>query len=289
VLEADRAAWRDALLRLLRDAEEFVARSKELRGDERDQVLADAQSELRRLSAAWARLTATEAGGERTTERANGAARAPRAREEPEPVGALQVQVSWEPGRVVAWGGGPGHAGADGDAVMAMLGAAGAPTSGWIHHTAIPLPRGPNAAAFAVPVGDVLGWLVAAGAGQVDDVAPSVRWLGRVAVWAVELTARGSMVPLLRQRRRRRGAASSSKASFSVRWTPALVDTDRCNRLADEMPGSVLAIDPSVDARALTRSALTGMVDAICRDSARWIELPASPPTVRTAADVTEA
>ena len=31
------------------------------------------------------------------------------------------------------------------------------------------------------------------------------------------------------------------------------------------------------------------MVDAICRDSARWIELPASPPNVRTAADVTEA
>ena len=55
------------------------------------------------------------------------------------------------------------------------------------------------------------------------------------------------------------------------------------------MPGSVLAIDPSVDARALTRSALTGMVDAICRDSARWIEVPAPPPSVRTAADVTEA
>jgi superfamily II DNA or RNA helicase len=289
VLEADEAGWRATLLRLLRDAEEFVASSKALRGDERDQVLADAQSELRRLSAAWARLTATEDSGERTSERPNRPARTPRPREEPEPVGALQVQVSWEPGRVVAWGGGPGHAGADGDAVMAMLGTADAPTSGWIHHTAIPLPKGGTAAAFAVPVGDVLGWLVAAGAGQVDDVAPSVRWLGRVAVWAVELTARGSMVPLLRQRRRRRGAASSSKASFSVRWTPALVDTERCNRLADEMPGSVLAIDPSVDARALTRSALTGMVDAICRDSARWIELPASPPTVRTAADVTEA
>jgi superfamily II DNA or RNA helicase len=290
VLEADRAEWRATLLRLLRDAEEFVARSKTLRGDERDQVLADAQSDLRRLSAAWARFTGTEVGGEAVPVRVEPSVRSPREREEPEPVpGALQVQVSWEPGRVVAWGGGPGHAAVDGDAVMAMLGAAGAPTSAWIHHTAVPLPRGAAAAAFAAPVGEVLGWLVAAGAGQVDDVAPSVRWLGRVAIWAVELTARGAMVPLLRQRRRRRGAASSSKASFSVRWTPALVDTERCNRLADEMPGSVLAIDPSVDARALTRSALTGMVDAICRDSARWIELPASPPNVRTAADVTEA
>ena len=44
-----------------------------------------------------------------------------------------------------------------------------------------------------------------------------------------------------------------------------------------------------VDARALTRSALTGMVDAICRDSARRIEVPAAPPSVRTGHDVAEA
>ena len=55
------------------------------------------------------------------------------------------------------------------------------------------------------------------------------------------------------------------------------------------MPGSVLALDPKVDARALTRSALTGMVDAICRDSARRLEVPAPPPRVRTATDVAEA
>ena len=131
------------LLRLLRDAEEFVATSKALRGDERDQVLADAQSDLRRLSAAWSRFTADEDGGESVAVRTEPSVRIPREREEPTPVpGALQVQVSWEPGRVVAWGGGPGHAAVDGDAVMAMLGAAGAPTSPWIHHTAVPLPRG---------------------------------------------------------------------------------------------------------------------------------------------------
>ena len=44
-----------------------------------------------------------------------------------------------------------------------------------------------------LPVGEVLGWLVAAGANQAgDDIGPSVRWLGRIAIWAVELTARGS-------------------------------------------------------------------------------------------------
>ena len=41
--------------------------------------------------------------------------------------------------------------------------------------------------------------------------------------------------------------------------------------------------------RALVRSTLTGMVDAICRDSARRLELPAPPPAVRTVADVAEA
>src|SRR5262249_32754802 len=76
---------------------------------------------------------------------------------------------------------------------------------------------------------------------------------------------------------------------YSVRWTPALVDAGRLNELAADMPGSIAALDNSVDARAVTRSALTGMVDAICRDSARRIEVPAPPPTVRTAADVTEA
>ncbi|MEX1009606.1 MAG: SNF2 helicase-associated domain-containing protein, partial [Acidimicrobiia bacterium] len=284
VLEADRPGWRAALLRLVRDAEEHVATARSLRGEERDQVFADAQSDQQRLSAAWVRFAAMERGGERGDERDE-------RDDETSPVpGVVQVQASWEPGRVVAWGGGPRAPAADGDEVMALLAAAGAPTSGWVRHAAISLPGGAVADAFAAPVGEVLGWLVAAGAGQVgDDVAPSVRWLGRVAIWAVELTARGAMVPLLRRRRRRSGTASSSTASFSVRWMPALVDAGRLDDVAREMPGSVVALDPSVDARALTRSALTGMVDAICRDSARRVEVPAPPPNVRTATDVTEA
>ena len=48
-------------------------------------------------------------------------------------------------------------------------------------------------------------------------------------------------------------------------------------------------LDRKVDARALTRSALTGMVDAICRDGARRVEVPAPPPRVHTTNDVAEA
>jgi hypothetical protein len=210
--------------------------------------------------------------------------------DEPVEPGVVQLQVCWEPGRVVAWAAGPGTPTADADEVAEMLAAAGAPASGWVRHGGVPLPGGLSADASSIPIGEVLGWLVAAGADQAGDaIGPSVRWLGRVAIWAVELTARGSMVPLLRQRKRGGGGARDVNGSYSVRWTPALIDPARLAEVAKQVPGSVLALEPSVDARALTRSALTGMVDAICRDSARRIEVPAPPPRVRTVADATEA
>ena len=285
-LAADRAQWRTTLVRLLREAEAHLTSARSLKGAERNQVLADAQFDVQRLTAAWNRFEGIE-----EDERVPHAppASTSRGREEAIEPGEVRLQVSWEPGRVVAWGGGPGRDAADRDDVRALLGDTGAPSAPWAEHTSIALPGGEAADALEAPVGEVLGWLVAAGAGQLDDVAPSVGWLGRVAIWAVELTARGAMVPLLRQRRRRTGAARGANASFSVRWTPALVESGRLHEMAREMPGSVAAVDPSVDARALTRSALTGMVDAICRDSARRIEVPAAPPSVRTSADVTEA
>jgi superfamily II DNA or RNA helicase len=287
VLEADRPAWRASLLRLLREAEEHLTTARSLPGEERDQVVADLTSERRRLSAAWARLTAAHGAGPGDHRDRGRREDHDQSRLAPS---VVQLQLSWEPGRVVAWAAGPRTSPADSDAVTAMLTAAGAPASVWTGHAAVPLPRGPRADAFAAPVGEVLGWLVAAGADQAgDDIGPSVRWLGRVAIWAVELTARGAMVPLLRQRRRSTGRARDSNGSFSVRWTPALIDPTRLAGLVDAMPGTVLALDPKVSKRALIRSALTGMVDAICRDGARRVEVPAPPPRVRTAADVGEA
>jgi hypothetical protein len=291
-LESDRLTWRTTLLRLLREAQEHLASARSLQGPERAQVLGDAQDDVQRFQGAWNRFEGVvddERAPQTAPSSTSGRSTAAPRDDTPAEPGELQLQVSWEPGRVVAWGGGPGHHAADGAAVKTMLAATGAPSAPWTDHTSVAVPGGEAADAFAAPVGEILGWLVAAGAGQIDDVAPSVRWLGRVAIWAVELTARGAMVPLLRQRRRRTGSARGPNASFSVRWTPALVDSSRLHDIAREMPGSVAAVDPSVDARALTRSALTGMVDAICRDSARRIEVPAAPPNVRTAADVTEA
>ncbi|MFN8028421.1 MAG: DEAD/DEAH box helicase [Acidimicrobiia bacterium] len=292
VLEADRNRWGTELRQLLEDAEEFVASARALQGDEREQVLADAQADHRRFTTAWARFNGIErpanGGGDGDGGRKKG-----KQRSEPEapPVpGVVRLQVSWEPGRVVAWAAGPHTEAADADEVLEMLEAAGAPTAVWIHHPAVRLPGGVTAEAFEAPVGDILGWLVAVGAGRVGtEAGASVRWLGRIAVWAVELTARGAMVPLLHQRKRRTGRDSGVNASFTVRWTPASVDPRRLKEMAAEVPGSVLAMDTSVDARAVTRSALAGMVNAICRDAAGRIEVPAAPPTVRTGSDVTEA
>ena len=128
--------------------------------------------------------------------------------------GVVRLQLSWEPGRVVAWAGGPGCPAATAEEVAKFLADAEAPAAPWTAHQELAVPGGEKAAAVSAPVGEVLGWLVAAGSGEVrDDVGPSVRWLGKVAMWAVELAARGAMVPVLRQRRRRSGSSRDSIAA----------------------------------------------------------------------------
>ncbi|MDQ1510844.1 MAG: hypothetical protein QOG50_2688, partial [Actinomycetota bacterium] len=161
VLEADPAAWRVSLGAMLREAEENLKRARSLPGDERDQVVADLELEVERLEAAVARQFPERAvepnprreRGERSGER----------QQQPLPAGRTRLQVSWEPGRVVAWAGGQGAPVGSTEEVTALLAAAGAPESGWSPHPAVELSGGVNAEARAIAVGDVLGWLVAAG------------------------------------------------------------------------------------------------------------------------------
>ena len=139
------------------------------------------------------------------------------------------------------------------------------------------------------PVGEVLGWLVAAGSGEVrDDVGPSVRWLGKVAMWAVERTARrdgpgAAATPSTYRFRARertivRGAVDAHAGRSRSTRRRRRRHARQCRRAR-----------PDVDARAVTRSTLTGMVDAIGRNSARRIEVPSRATVVRTGNDVTEA
>ncbi len=279
LLDADPHRWRETLLDLLEETEDSLESVRSITGEEREQVVADFESEKASLTAALIRLAGDDVE-----------ALAAELGDDFEIPGVVQLQVSWTPGKVVAWAAGRNTTPASAAEVHELLAAAGAPSSGWTSHGPVTLPDGQRADAVAVPVGDVLGWLVAAGVGQAGDgVGPSVAWLGQIATWAVRLTAQGAMVPLLRQRKRGRGRADESNASFSVRWTPALVDPNHLGALAGSMPGTITALDASVDARAVARSALTGMVDAICRNAARRLEVPAPPPHPRNATDTAEA
>jgi len=278
LLEADERRWNGVLVRLLADTEDTLDLLRDRPSEDSHQVLVDFENEHRRLLAAYARLI-----GDATVLEGD-----PAQAGLGHPTVAL-LQLSWEPGKVVAWAAGPTVGAVDSGRVAELLAGAGVSANNWTKHPAIRLPDGTSAEALTIAAGEVLGWLVALGAEEPSGpVGPSALWLGQVAVWAVELATRGSMVPLLRQRRRNRSNTDPNMSSFSVRWTPALIDPTRFGELADSMPGASTAVSPSTDGREVVKSALTGMIDAICRTAASMIDVPAPPPEVRNGRDTAE-
>jgi superfamily II DNA or RNA helicase len=291
VLRADPDAWRETLLDLLADTDDALAKVRTLTGPERDQVVADFESERASLSRALRRLTgeADDASGDPASS-------------DPLVPGKIRLQVSWFGGRVVAWAGGAGTISGDSDELAELLARTGAPPAGWTTHPALPLADGDKAAALSSDVVAVLGWLHTVGAPDRtddedrpdaeapadDDLGVSVRWLGQIARWAVRLAGQGNIVPLLKPRKRRRRAEDTTE-SCSVQWGPPRVDEETLRPRVAAMPGAVGALDTNLDARAVTLSALGGMVDAIGREAARRVEVPAPPPAPRSAADVAEA
>ncbi|HWW55241.1 MAG TPA: SNF2-related protein, partial [Acidimicrobiales bacterium] len=132
---------------------------------------------------------------------------------------------------------------------------------------------------------DALGWLVTIGGeGTGDGIGLSLTWLGRVAIAAVGLVARGHVLPTLRTAKR----ANAKSLDLAVRWAPVLVDDTEVAELALAMPGPVVAVAPG-DPRAVVRSVMGAVVDAIVREAAGRIELPAPPPVTHTATAVSEA
>ena len=210
----------------------------------------------------------------------------------PEPVdegepGEVEIQATWSDDRLVVWAGGRGREPADHDELSDRLEAVGAPPHGWSPHRSVPLPSGAKAAALSIEMADALGWLVSVGTGQADEnngVGPSVRWLGRVSLAAVDLVAQGRVVPTLVATRRSGGRA----ADVSVSWLPALVDNNQVARLATRMPPPVGAFDRT-DARAVVLRVMERVVEAILGQAAKRVDLPAAPPHVRTAGDVSAA
>jgi superfamily II DNA or RNA helicase len=270
-LEADPAGWRRTLERLLDDVEDHLDAVRQLQGPERDQVVADFEEELAKLEAAYDLLT-------RAPDPVAAIAAA-------DPAGEVRLQASWARGDVVVWAAGPDVPPADNGQLADRLEAIGGPKLGWSLHPDIALPSGERAAALSIPAGESLGWLAAVGGGLGQaGVGSSVTWLGRVAVEAVRLVARGSVVPTLRGTKRPNGKT----LDLAVRWAPALVAPKVLEELTGAMPGAITLLVGG-DPRATTLEVLGAVVDAIVAEAAGKLELPAPPPTTHTTAAVAEA
>ena len=203
-----------------------------------------------------------------------------------DPADEVRLQASWAGRRIVVWAGGGEVPAATVEELTSMLQVAGAPTVGWGEHADVPLPGGLRAASRSIEVADALGWLVAlgAGVGAAEQVGASLRWIGAIGVLAVRQVAQGRLAPTLFGRKRPEGDV----LDLAVRWKPALVDEVEVDRLAAHLPGPVTVLAPG-PARATVLNVLEAMVDAIARQAAARLELPAPPPVTRTTGGVAEA
>jgi mRNA-degrading endonuclease toxin of MazEF toxin-antitoxin module len=156
-LETDPLRWERVLLDLLDQTETSLSGARRLPRPIRRQVVRDFETDFSELAAAYERLTgldATESPDDSASDPGPGeAATGPL----PEPAA---LQLSWQPGRIVAWAAGAGTEPDPTDRIMDRLVATGAPDSVWRPHQNIKLPGGMSAEALVADVGDVLGWLV---------------------------------------------------------------------------------------------------------------------------------
>ena len=190
-------------------------------------MLADAQSDLRRLSAAWARFNGTEPGAERGTR----SARTPRAREEP-PSSPAWSSCRCRGNRDGSWRGPRARVGPPRTATRSSRCSArrvprrrgGSATRRSPCRGAQPPPRSPFPSARY--------W---AGSSR-PAPARSTTSRRAFAGWAASRSGRSSSPHAARWFRccaSAGGAAApraAPRASFSVRWTPALVDAARLQR-----------------------------------------------------------
>lgn len=262
VLEAHRGAWQRVLVERLNDTDDALDRLRARRQADDQQVIADLEGEQRKLELALDRLLGIEPEvGELA-------------------VGVSVLQLSWVTGRLVAWLGGPEAPPTTVDDLRAVLAATDAPEL-WGGRSPVTLPNGEKTVALEANTSDVLGWLLALSADPPEEeIGPSARWMSIVAAWAVSLAARGAMTPTLR--RSRTGRRNQNRSMFGVTWQPALIDSDRLRIIGDAMPGAVAALSPSVDGITMTRSFLGEVVDVVCHDAARRVEVAAAPDDPKT-------
>jgi hypothetical protein len=303
-LEDDQGIWVDALHTLRRDLVRTIHRLRgELTGPERDLVLDDFATELDVVDDVLEDLTGArpdplDGGAAKPAPAPAAAAEADRDTDQSDddrssthPVertgtGTVQLQLTWHDGQVLAWASGHDAEPESEPQVIERLQAAGASPSNWQPFGTIDVPDGTTVDAVGAPVQSSLGWLVSlVTTGGDDRLGASVTWMGLAAGLAVRLVAHGRMVPQLRKV----ADAPGNRSDFAVRWEPTLIDHEELASLTRTMPGAVAVLDKQPDPKLVTRSIVSGFVDAICRDAAGRVEVPAPPPQPRTAGDVAEA
>jgi hypothetical protein len=295
LLGTDREGWADALRWLRRDVQRTLQRlEREVTGPERSLVLADFTDERDRIDDALTELTGHDPREQETGQPhpVEQAAPAEATAEDDEPTAVAdtptppRLQLSWQRGDLVAWSAGFGAEPEPSEAVSARLAQAGAPAQAFTPTDPVPLPAGGAAPALTADIAPTLGWLVAlADTHDDEDLAPSVTWIGLAAALAVRLVAQGRMVPQLRKV----ADAPANRSFFAVRWEPTLIDHDELTDLVRAMPGAVAALEGRRDARTVTRNIVAAFVDAICRDAAARVEVPAPPPQPQRPAEIAEA
>jgi hypothetical protein len=295
LLQAHEGEWTIALEHLLRQADSSLDRARStVDGPERGLVLADLEDERAAIAQALADLAGddlpphlaaviTPDSGTSTDDDQQDEDD----EDDDEQIGVTALQLTWDDGQLVAWAAGNRAPVDEVEGLMARLTACGGGSVPWADHAGIALPDGTTAPAVVAPIAHALGWLVSMRTTHDDpDIAPSTTWLALAAGLAVRLVAQGRMVPQLRKASG--GKSQTGRSTFQVTWMPALIDHDEFTSISRVMPGAVSALSKSNDRRAFTESVVAGVLDAICADAARRVEVPAAPPRPRSAAEVAE-
>ncbi|WP_419945731.1 SNF2-related protein [Candidatus Poriferisodalis sp.] len=159
-LETDPQRWERVLLDLLEETETSLSSVRRLPRPIRRQVVRDFEADFKDLAAAYERLTGLDASLSPDDTDAPGAGVDGEDAAEGPPPEPSALQLSWQPGRIVAWAAGAGTEPEPTERVMDRLVATGAPDSVWRPNPNVKLPVGGTAEALVADIDDVLGWLV---------------------------------------------------------------------------------------------------------------------------------
>ena len=208
---------------------------------------------------------------------------------EPEPV--VQLQLSRTDGRIVVWAAGHGLRGEFHEDVLTRVQDLNGGAIEWAERASMKIPGSGRVSTLSAPVTSALGWLVALAHSADDErVGVSVTWMGQIAAWAVDLVAAGSVVPhLVQTKRRRKDPSKPDHAMYRLRWSPALIDSERLAAMASAVPAAAMAGAREQDKTKFTLAAISDVTDAIVSVAASQLERPAEPPQISSKGDLAEA